>query len=109
MYRNHHDLLERAVIESLPLRHSLVIPHCKMVIPALIPNVRLQFGISEQLLRVSDVRLADLEEASRLFQIAYDIHGPQFPAFGKHWSGSQRLPQDPQFNAALFGMGVITT
>ena len=65
--------------------------------------------VSPFLLALSAAAAGDPEEAKRLFQIAYDIHDPQFPAFGKYWPGIQRLRQDPKFAAALSRMGVMST
>jgi len=61
------------------------------------------------LLALSAAASEDQTEATRLFQMAYDIEDPQLSTFGKHWPGSKRLRQDPKVDAAFSRMGATAT
>lgn len=61
------------------------------------------------LLALSAAASEDRGEATRFFQIAYDIQDPQLSTFGKYWPGSKRLRQDPKVDAAFSRMGATAT
>jgi TolB-like protein len=60
--------------------------------------------VSPFLLALSAAAAGEGADARRFARLAYEIRDPQLPVFGKHWPGTKRLREVPEFDEILAGM-----